>query len=79
MNHVERMLAALVRDQEYGIKAAWLSFMACYTHTRAHDGAVINDAGDTINFGRWYSFKAAIECAWPKLWKRAAYAAKERP
>lgn len=70
MNVAERMLAAMTAEPEYGIRAAWLSFIACYTYTRSHDGAVINDEGDTLSFGRWYSFKAAAQIAWERLWQR---------
>ena len=64
------MLNALTREKQYGLRAAWLSFIASYTYTRAHDGAVINDAGDTISFGRWYAFKCAVQCGWEYLWER---------
>ena len=63
MNYAERMLAALTREKEYGLRAAWLSFMACYTYTRSFDGVVINDQGETLSFGRWYSFVAAVRCS----------------
>jgi hypothetical protein len=51
-----------------GPKAAWLMGRACYLYTRSHDGAVINEEGDTISFGRWYSFCAAVNCGWRYLW-----------
>lgn len=69
MNVAERMLAAMT-GPDYGIRAAYLGFMATYTYTRSHDGAVINDEGDTLSFGRWYSFKCAAQIAWERLWLR---------
>lgn len=69
MNHIERCMAAMT-GPEYGIRAAWLMGRATYAFTRAHDGDVINDAGDTISFSRWYSFRCAVETAWERLWQR---------
>jgi hypothetical protein len=69
-NHVERMMDSLVYDGSNRIKDAWLSFLATYTYTRAHDGLVINDEGETISFGRWYSFCAAVQVAWGRLWQK---------
>lgn len=64
------MLNALCYQGPSRIKKAWLGALACYTHTRSYDGAVINDAGDTISFGRWYSFKAAVQIGWEWLWRK---------
>lgn len=63
------MLKAMV-ETTWGPRSAWLMGRACYLYTRSYDGAVINDAGDVIRFGRWYSFVAAVQCGWKYLWPR---------
>lgn len=70
MNHADRMLDALTYQGPNRLRKAWLGFLATYTYTRAHDGAVINDQGDTISFGRWYSFCAACDVFWSWLWRK---------
>lgn len=68
MSHVQKMLDAMVYDGNR-FKQAWLSARASYSYTRAHDGAVINDEGDTISFSRWYAFHCAVRCGWDSLWR----------
>ena len=67
--YVDRMMDSMIYMGPNRLKKAWLGFLATYTYTRAHDGAVINDAGDTISFGRWYSFCCAARIFWEYLWK----------
>ena len=69
MNKGKAMIDALVHSGR-GPKAAWLMARASYLYTRSHDGAVINDEGDTIRFGRWYAFVEAVRCGWHYLWPR---------
>ena len=68
--HVNRMMDALVYSGPSRLKKAWLGALATYSYTRAHDGAVINDEGDTISFGRWYSFCAAVQVFGDWLWRK---------
>lgn len=69
-NVASRMLDAMTYDgNRFG--KAWRSFLACYFYTRSFDGAEINEQGDTISFGRWYSFRCAVELAWDDLTRRS--------
>ena len=69
MSHVDKMLDALTYDGPNRLRKAWLGAIATYYYTRSHDGAVINDDGDTLSFSRWYSFKAAVSIFWDWLWR----------
>lgn len=65
---LSKTLWAAMDGPEYGLKAAWFMARATYDYTRSHDGDVIDDAGNTISFGRWYSFCAAVSIGWEYLW-----------
>lgn len=68
MNLATRMLEAMTYDGNR-FKQAWLAASACYHYTRAHDGSVVSDAGDTLSFSRWYCFKEAAKLGWEYLWR----------
>lgn len=70
MKVANKMLEALSYQGENRLKKAWLGALACYSYTRSFDGVEINEKGDTISFGHWYSFKAAIEIFWEWLWRK---------
>lgn len=70
MNYAKTCLNAMVYDGNHLLKRAWLMALASYTYTRGHDGAVINDAGDTISFSRWYAFIEAAKLGWEYLWRK---------
>ena len=70
MNYLQHCINALAYTGQSRLRMAWLTFLASYHYTRAHDGAVINSHGDQIQFGRRYAFLCALECGLPYLWKR---------
>lgn len=67
MNYIDACMAALVYRKRNRLKRAWLMARASYAYTRAHDGMVVNDAGDRISFSRWYAFTGAVACGWRNL------------
>ena len=64
------MMDAMTYEGRNRLYHAYLMGRATYAYTRAYDGSVINDAGDTISFGRWYSFCSAVDVAWGWLWRQ---------
>lgn len=50
---------------------AWLMAKATYLYTRSYDGVEVNAAGDTISFGRWYSFCVALKVGMGSMWTRS--------
>jgi hypothetical protein len=60
MNYLDKCVRAMA-GPSHGFLAAWNMATASYSYTRSCDGIVINDAGDTISFSRWYAFKGAVE------------------
>lgn len=68
-NFGHHMLAALTSDKEYGLRAAWLSFVASYTYTRSWDGCE-GQNGERMSFGRWYAFLGACSSFWRWLYER---------
>lgn len=67
-NYATRMLRAMTGPR-WGLRAAWLSFLASYHYTRSWDGCEGPD-GQPMSFGRWYAFKGGVECGWRYLWPR---------
>jgi hypothetical protein len=66
----QRMMDAITYEGPSRLRKAWLMASASYSYTRSHDGAVINDAGDTISFSRWYAFKGGTVLFWKYLWTK---------
>lgn len=63
------VMAAMTYPFQHGLWAAWLMARATYSYTRSWDGCEGPD-GKPLDFGRWFSFKAAVESFWLYLWKR---------
>lgn len=66
MNLAARMLDSMTYDGNRFF-GAWKAALAVYFFTRAHDGAVVSDAGDTISFSRWYCFVCAVRQFFDRL------------
>jgi len=62
-SYLDKCMAAMTYEGgRFG--RAWSMAVATYAYTRAHDGDVINDSGDTISFSRWYCFCCAVSLWW---------------
>lgn len=68
MSHLDKMMRAMTHRGNR-LSHAWCMAAASYAYTRAHDGAVVSDQGDTISFSRWYAFKGAVACGWDAFWR----------
>jgi hypothetical protein len=63
------VLEALAYMGDNRLQRAWLMFLATYAYTRSWHGAEGPD-GQPMDFGRWHSFKCALETGLPYLWKK---------
>ncbi len=65
---IARKMIDALTGPRHGPRAAWLMARATYAYTRSWDGCEGPDG--PMEFSRWYSFCAALECAWWYLWRR---------